>query len=103
MNRSNLEMILGYVVFVALVVVSFAFGSIMLARAVGIVLVAGGLYSFWQGSIPYGIEGREPSGYLTGVPARLISVVAILLGLSAAIAAPKVACILGWAQPGSCA
>src|SRR5690606_9828838 len=103
MNRSNLERILGYAVFVALVVVFFAFGPAMLARALGIVLVAGGLYSSLQGSIPYGIEGREPSGYLTGIPARLISVLAILLGLSAAIAAPTAACILGWAQPGSCA
>jgi len=103
MNRSSFEKILGYAVFVALVVVFFAFGPVMLTRAVGIVLAAGGLYSFLQGSIPYGIEGREPSGYLTGITARLISVVAILLGLSAAIAAPKAACILGWAQTGSCA
>ena len=103
MDRSNLERILGYAVFAALVVVFFAFGPVMLARAVGIVLVAGGLHSFLRGSIPYGIEGREPFGYLTGIPARLVSVVAILLGLSAAIAAQEAACLLGWAQHGSCA
>ena len=103
MNRNNFEKILGYAASVALVVVFFAFGPVMLARAVGIILAAGGFYSFLQGSIPYGIEGREPSGEFTGITARLISVVVIFLGLSAASAAPKAACILGWAQSASCA
>src|SRR5690606_22470040 len=70
MNRNNFEKILGYAASVALVVVFFAFGPVMLARAVGIILAAGGFYSFLQGSIPYGIEGREPSGEFTGITAR---------------------------------
>lgn len=103
MDRSNLEHILGYAVFAALVIVFFASGPVMLTRAMGIVLAAVGVYWFLQGRIPYGIEGREPSGYLIGTPARVVSVVAILLGLSAAIAAPKAACILGWVQTETCA
>ena len=103
MSRGLVEKITGYAVFALLIVVHIAFGPVALVRALGITLVASGVYFFIQGAIPYGIRGRPPSGHLTGPVARLISVVIAVLGIAMAVAAPKAACILGWAQAGSCA
>ncbi len=103
MNRENWEKIIGYFVFALLVLVFFAFGAVALTRAVGIALIGTSVYWFVQGNIPYGIEGREPSGYFAGAAARLISIASALLGVALVVAAPKAACLFGWAQSGSCA
>ena len=103
MTRELAEKITGYAVFASLIAVHFAFGPVALVRALGVALMATGAYFFFQGAIPYGIRGRPPSGYLTGAMARLISIAIAVLGIAMAAAAPRAACILGWAQAGSCA
>jgi hypothetical protein len=103
MTRDLSKKIIGYAVFALLIVVHFAFGPVALVRALGVVLVAGGGYSFFQGNIPYGIEGRAPSGHIIGSIARLLSAAIVVLGIFMVATAPEAACILGWAQPGSCA
>ena len=103
MTREFVEKIGGWALFAALVIVFLVFGPVALLRVLGVVLAAGGIYSFLQGSIPYGIEGRPPSGYISGTSARLVSLAILALGVLLVAAAPEAACITGWAQSGSCA
>jgi len=103
MDHNRFEQVAGYGTFVVLVVVFFAFGGVALTRALGVVVALGGAYNLRRGSIPYGIEGRAPSGHITGLAAKILSAAIITLGLLVAVKATEAACLLGWAQSSGCA
>ncbi|WP_140637385.1 hypothetical protein [Methylibium rhizosphaerae] len=68
----------GKYVGVALVVAAFAFsGERAGARAIGLFVMVQAFVLLSAKRIPYGWEGQEPSGYITG---PLVQVLAFLLG-----------------------
>jgi hypothetical protein len=68
----------GKYVGVAFVVAAFAFwGERAGARAIGLLVIVQAYILLSALRIPYGWEGQEPSGYITG---PLVQVLAILLG-----------------------
>lgn len=46
--------------------------------------------------IPYGVEGREPAGYITGVPALLLSLLFALIGVAMLVAPDFMLAMFGW-------
>jgi hypothetical protein len=46
--------------------------------------------------IPYGWEGKEPSGYLTGLPALLVSLLMGALGITMIIPPELMLTLVGW-------
>lgn len=65
-------------------------------RWLGVVMLVGAAIQIIQGRIGYGWEGREPSGYITGVPAVLLGLLLGALGL-AMLAEPEFMLgLFGW-------
>jgi hypothetical protein len=78
---------------VALVIATFAFaGERAGARAVGLFVIAQAYVLLSARRIPYGWEGQEPSGYITG---PLVQVLAVLLGGLGAAFVARPALMLG--------
>jgi hypothetical protein len=66
-------------------------------RGLGVSMLVGDGVQAVTGRIPYGIEGREPSGYISGPAAVLLSLLMGLVGV-AMIAQPELMLALfGWA------
>jgi hypothetical protein len=80
-------------------VVLFLFVSVRAGtRALGLVMTVGALTQQVKGRIPYGWEGRPPSGYITGWIATVLNLVFALAGL-AIVVWPDVAMgIFGWSD-----
>jgi hypothetical protein len=72
-----------------LVAVALIYDKLLGVRALGVAEALVGAYWIRTGSVPYGWEGRAPSGYLQGWVAIGCGVLAIALGLFF-LAAPKV-------------
>jgi hypothetical protein len=81
----------------AIVVALFVFvGNKAGTRAVGCLMIFGAVWQQLKGSIPYGWEGQEPSGFLTGWLALILNIIFAALGF-AMLVWPEVAMgILGW-------
>jgi hypothetical protein len=73
------EKVIGVVGFVV-VVASFIINQVLGWRVLGAEVIAWGLWSIWKRRIPYGVEGREPSGHLTGWAAVVVGIVQALIG-----------------------
>ncbi len=68
-------------------------------RGLGCVIFASALIGWKSGRIPYGWQGHEPSGYITGVPAKALFVLCGLVG-SWMVWDPELwLAILDWADP----
>jgi hypothetical protein len=77
----------------ALVMATFAFaGERAGARAAGVLVIAQAYILLSAKRLPYGWEGREPTGYITG---PLIQVLAVLLGGLGAAFVAKPTLMLG--------
>lgn len=50
-------------------------------QAFGTLAVGSGFYTIYQKEIGYGIRGRDPIGYITGLPAIGIGIALSLVGL----------------------
>ena len=72
---------LGLVVFAGMVLTFMIFGSRMGWRVAGVVMLVGALRSLREGRGGVGIQGYEPSFYLTGKVAVTVSILGILLSL----------------------
>lgn len=65
-------------------------------RGLGLVTLAWASVLAVKRRIPYGLEGQEPAGYITGFPALLLSLVFAVLG-GAMIAMPDfMLAMFGW-------
>ena len=65
-------------------------------RGMGVVMLAHACTHMVTRSIPYGWEGREPSGYITGIPAVLLGLFMAIIGI-AMLAVPDFMLVLfGW-------
>lgn len=49
---------------------------------VGVMMLAGAVFQLVTRRIPYGWEGAEPSGYITGIPAVLLSLLMCAAGFA---------------------
>lgn len=67
-------------------------------RWLGFVTLVGALVQIVQRRIAYGWEGREPSGYITGVPAVILGVLLGGLGLAMLVQPDLMLAIFGWEQ-----
>ncbi|KQU67930.1 MULTISPECIES: hypothetical protein [unclassified Rhizobacter] len=71
---------------ISLVAVAVALFMFVSSRAgmswLGIVMLVGGIVQTIQRRIAYGLEGRPPSGYITGVPAVIVGVLWCALGVA---------------------
>jgi hypothetical protein len=73
------EDIINWIV-LAVVIVCFIADRILGWRVVGIAVAGFGARIIWTRRIPYGIEGRPPSGYLTGWMAVTAGIATLLIG-----------------------
>jgi hypothetical protein len=68
-------------------------------RTLGVTIIGGAVLSQLSGKgVPYGWEGREPSGYITGWGAVAFNCAMGGLGLSAVVWPDAALGILGWGQ-----
>ena len=63
---------------------------------VGIMMLAGGVFQLVTRRIPYGWEGLEPSGYITGVPAVLLSLLMCVAGFAMLLQPEFMLVLFGW-------
>ena len=67
-------------------------------RGLGVVTLSQATVHLISRRIPYGWEGRQPSGYITGTAAVIVAALLALLGL-AMLAKPELMLVLfGWAE-----
>jgi hypothetical protein len=65
-------------------------------RGIGVVMLAGACAHLIKRSIPYGWEGQEPSGYITGIPAVLLGLLMVVAGLVMLVLPEFILVLLGW-------
>jgi hypothetical protein len=82
--------IVQFFVFVATVVVWLNVSVELALRMLGVLTIAGGVVQMRERKIAYGWEGHEPSGYITGVPAFVLSAVLVAVGV-VLLVAPQLA------------
>ncbi len=82
-----------------MVVVLFSFVSTKAGmQGMGVLMLAGAGAQLATRRIPYGWEGREPSGHITGVPAVILSLLMGSIGI-AMLARPELMLVLlGWSD-----
>jgi hypothetical protein len=73
-----------------------ALGAHAAVRAGGLLIMLYAYAEFLKARIPYGWEGREPSGYLEGTAAKVVAALFGLVGLAAAIAPDFMLVVVGW-------
>lgn len=78
----------------AVVVALFVFVSTKVGmQGMGVLMLAGAGIQLATRRIPYGWEGREPSGHITGVPAVVLSLLLGIVG-TAMLARPELMLVL---------
>jgi hypothetical protein len=87
---------LGLAAFLLVVVIFLTVGSRAGTRTLGLVTVVAALIQLRAKRISYGWENREPSGYITGIPAIAISCFLGLFGVAMIINPDLIMAILGW-------
>lgn len=95
-ENSTVWHIAGWTSFAVAVALFTLVGSSAGMRWLGVVMLIGAVVQAIQRRIAYGLEGREPSGYITGIPAVLLGLLLGALGL-AMLAKPEFMLVLfGW-------
>jgi len=64
----------------------------------GILILAGAGVQLMTRLIPYGVRGREPSGYITGIPAVFLSLLMGLLGVAMLVVPDFMLILFGWSD-----
>jgi len=67
-------------------------------RGAGLLTLAGAAIQLVKRRIPYGWEGREPSGYITGTPAVILSLLIGLVGIAMIVQPELMLALLGWSK-----
>jgi hypothetical protein len=88
----------GFVAFIVVVALFQLVSSRAGMMGVGIMVLAGALPQMVTRRIPYGWEGREPSGYITGIPAVLLSLLICAAGLAMLLQPEFMLALLGWSS-----
>lgn len=65
-------------------------------RWMGVVTLFGAVVQIVQRRIAYGWEGREPSGYITGIPAVVLGVLLGALGVVMLVQTDLMLAVFGW-------
>lgn len=88
--------LIGIAQFIAVVALFLFVGPKAGIRAVGVSVLVWAAASLLTRRIPYGWEGQEPSGYVTGFPAALISLVMFAAGAAMLVVPDFMLEVLGW-------
>ena len=102
MTRATIEGLLGGTFFVVFIAADMIFGPIAAVRVAGVACIVCGLFWSIEGTVPVGIEGREPSFYLRGKLASVAGLAMFALGVVLLIYSGQVACVLGWSASLQC-
>jgi hypothetical protein len=90
--------IAGFAAF-AVVVALFVFvNSKAGMQGMGVLTLAGAGVQLATRRIPYGWEGREPSGHITGVPAVVLSLLMGILGIAMLARPQLMLALFGWSD-----
>ena len=84
--------VLNILFFVGFVATDLLISHVAAVRVAGVACFVCGVVWMWKRSIEVGIEGREPSFFLTGVPALLAGLLMVALGLATLLQSGRVAC-----------
>jgi uncharacterized membrane protein YfcA len=95
-ERLSAWRVIGWASFAIGVALFLFIGSRAGMRWFGVVTLAAGAVQVVQRRIAYGWEGREPSGYITGVPAVLLGLLIGALGLAMLAKPDFMLVLLGW-------
>jgi hypothetical protein len=88
----------GFCAFIVVVALFQLVSSKAGMMGVGIMMLAGAVFQLVTRRIPYGWEGLEPSGYITGVPAILLSLFMFAAGLAMLLQPEFMLVLFGWAN-----
>lgn len=86
----------GFGVFIVVVALFQLVSSKAGMMGVGIMMLAGGVFQLVTRHIPYGWERLEPSGYITGVPGVLLSLIMCAAGLAMLLQPDFMLVLFGW-------
>jgi hypothetical protein len=67
-------------------------------RGMGLTAVVHSITLFVTQKIPYGIEGREPIGNITGLPAVLIAMLILVIGVAMLVLPDFMLDLFGWSD-----
>ncbi|MBK1679659.1 hypothetical protein CKO20_04630 [Rhodocyclus tenuis] len=95
-EKSSAWRIVGWVSFAVAVALFMFANSLSGMRWLGVVTLVGAAIQIIQQRITYGWEGREPSGYITGIPAVLLGLVLGALGLAMLARPELMLALFGW-------
>ena len=95
-EKLSASRIASFCAFAAVVALFMLVSSKAGMRGLGVsMLIGAGVQAFTR-RIPYGIEGREPSGYITGSAAVLLSLLMGLVGVAMVAQPDLVLALFGW-------
>jgi hypothetical protein len=95
-ERLSFWRVIRFIAFMAVVALFLFVSSRAGIRGVGILMLIGAAVHMVQRRIPYGLEGYEHSGYITGVPAILLGLLAAIAGILMLIQPEFMLSMLGW-------
>lgn len=88
--------LVGFAGFAAVVALFLLVSSKAGIRGVGALLLVGAAVQLATRRIPYGWEGREPSGHITGFPAVLLSLLMGAAGIAMLVRPDLMLMLFGW-------
>ncbi len=99
---STVERFIGFGFFAGFVAADLLIGHVAAVRVAGLACAVCGVSWMWKRSVGLGIEGREPSFFLTGAAAQLAGLLLLALGVAMLFQSARVACFLGWSADALC-
>jgi hypothetical protein len=87
---------MAFVTFVVVLTLFLFASSKAGVRCLGVMMSVGAGVKIVMGRIPYGWDGREPSGYITGFPAVLVGLLMAILGIVMVMQPDLMLALFGW-------
>jgi len=91
--------ILGLCGFVAIVCLFTLVSAVAGMRGLGVIAIGSAVGGIVSRRIPYGWEGRDPSGHITGGVAVALSVLFGCLGIAMLVRPQLMLILFGWSEP----
>jgi hypothetical protein len=99
---STFERVIGFLFFAGFIAADLLIGHVAAVKVMGLACAVCGISWMWRKSVGVGIEGREPSFFLTGAAARLAGLLMLAVGAAMLFRSAGVACLFGWSTDPLC-